>query len=366
MDLSGHSVSSFGVHLGGTFTGWDPSILEMLPEGNNIYAAIVPLNSGELHKDQFINGNDWGREESVPNECGLVNENNNRAILAPSNDITLNPVCFGSCNICWTYPETVNVTFWVDMSGETVSPNGIHIVGSFPGWDPSISEMEPGIWGMISGDGNRNGLIEIGDKSPLWENETGSNGYIFSDYNLDQESNNLDKDDFWYVNIGSETKVPSGIFICGNTLVDSRDNQTYTTLQIGTQCWMAENLNIGTLINSNNDQTNNSIIEKYCYDNSTTNCSTYGGLYQWDEMMQYKTTEGVQGICPVNWHIPTDAEWTGLTDFLGGESVAGGKMKTTGTIEAGTGLWLSPNTGATNSSGFAALPGGGLHSGGFF
>ena len=67
---------------------------------------------------------------------------------------------------------------------------------------------------------------------------------------------------------------------------------------------------------------------------------------------------GVQGICPAGWHLPTDAEWTILTTFLGGESIAGGKMKTTGTIEAGTGLWYAPNTGATNESGFSALPGG--------
>ena len=66
----------------------------------------------------------------------------------------------------------------------------------------------------------------------------------------------------------------------------------------------------------------------------------------------------MQGICPAGWHLPTDAEWTILTTFLGGESIAGGKMKTTGTIEAGTGLWYAPNTGATNSSGFSALPGG--------
>jgi uncharacterized protein (TIGR02145 family) len=60
----------------------------------------------------------------------------------------------------------------------------------------------------------------------------------------------------------------------------------------------------------------------------------------------------------VGWHVPTDAEWTVLTDYLDSEAVAGGKMKTTGTIEAATGLWYSPNTGATNSSGFSGAPGG--------
>ena len=116
---------------------------------------------------------------------------------------------------------------------------------------------------------------------------------------------------------------------------------------------MAENLNVGTRINGSLDQTNNSIIEKYCNDNNDSNCEVYGGLYQWDEMMQYVNNPGVRGICPTGWHLPTDAEWTTLTTFLGGDSIAGGKMKeTTGTH------WLSPNTGATNSSGFTALPAG--------
>ena len=71
---------------------------------------------------------------------------------------------------------------------------------------------------------------------------------------------------------------------------------------------------------------------------------------------------GVQGVCPDGWHLPSDAEWTVLTDYLGGESLAGGKLK-----EAGTTHWWSPNTGATNSSGFTALPGGGrANTGGFY
>ncbi|MEI6455048.1 MAG: FISUMP domain-containing protein [bacterium] len=137
------------------------------------------------------------------------------------------------------------------------------------------------------------------------------------------------------------------------------EGQTYNTVQIGTQCWLKENLNIGTMINGSSNQINNGTIEKYCYNNDEANCAIYGGLYQWNEMMQYVTTPGVKGICPTGWHIPTDEEWTTLTTFLGGSSVAGGKMKSTGTIETGTGLWKSPNTGATNESGFTAVPAGG-------
>ncbi|MCX6245298.1 MAG: hypothetical protein NTU98_11410 [Bacteroidetes bacterium] len=143
---------------------------------------------------------------------------------------------------------------------------------------------------------------------------------------------------------------------CGCSITDSRDSKTYNTVLIGSQCWFAQNLNVGTKVAGSVNQANNSIIEKYCYDNNDANCNTYGGLYQWDEAMQYSTTPGVKGICPTGWHLPTDAEWTTLTTFLGGEAIAGGKMK-----EAGTTHWSSPNTNATNSSGFTALPGGYLN-----
>ena len=140
---------------------------------------------------------------------------------------------------------------------------------------------------------------------------------------------------------------------CGQSFTDTRDGKVYTTMQIGAQCWMNQNLNIGTRIAGTSNQTNKGTSKKYCYSNTEANCTTYGGLYQWDEMMQYTTTAGVKGICPTGWQLPTDTEWTSLATYLGGESVAGGKMKETGITH-----WTSPNTGATNSSGFTGLPGG--------
>lgn len=129
--------------------------------------------------------------------------------------------------------------------------------------------------------------------------------------------------------------------------------QVYNTLQIGSQCWMKENLNIGTNIPLTVNMENNDVIEKYCYYNDVAYCNTYGGLYQWDEMMQYTTQQGTQGICPTGWHLPSDAEYSVLVNYLGGNDVAGGKMK-----EACTAHWWSPNANATNSSGFTALPSG--------
>jgi uncharacterized protein (TIGR02145 family) len=83
-------------------------------------------------------------------------------------------------------------------------------------------------------------------------------------------------------------------------------------MQIGTQCWLKENLDAGTMILESQSASNNSIIGKYCYNDSLQNCITYGGLYKWDEVMQYVATEGTQGICPIGWHIQTIAEFQTL------------------------------------------------------
>lgn len=88
-------------------------------------------------------------------------------------------------------------------------------------------------------------------------------------------------------------------------------------LTIGTQTWAKANLNVGTMITRTTNQTHNGILEKYCYNNLESNCTTYGALYLWDEAMQYVTTEGAQGICPTGSHIPTDNDWKILEMQLG-------------------------------------------------
>ncbi len=155
-------------------------------------------------------------------------------------------------------------------------------------------------------------------------------------------------------------------FVCGQTLI--YDGKGYPTVQIGTQCWFKENLNIGTRINAVLAQTNNTVIEKYCYNDLVSNCDVYGGLYQWDEMMDYTLSSnanpsGRQGICPVGWHLPSDAEWCVVTTFLDptvncsittwSGTDAGGKLK-----ETGISHWATPNSGATNASSFTAVPAG--------
>lgn len=112
---------------------------------------------------------------------------------------------------------------------------------------------------------------------------------------------------------------PQGIrvFNCGDELEDERDGRKYRTVQIGSQCWFGNNLNVGTMIYGNLNMQNDSIIEKYCYANDTNSCNIYGALYQWDELMQYTTQLGTRGICPKGWHVPTDQEIIDLEVFLG-------------------------------------------------
>jgi len=103
-------------------------------------------------------------------------------------------------------------------------------------------------------------------------------------------------------------------WFCGDTV--SYESQIYSTVAIGTQCWTGENMNVGTKVTGGTTMTNNAITEKHCYADSDANCTTYGGLYQWNEAMQYSITEGAQGICPADWHIPTDAEQNTLDQYL--------------------------------------------------
>jgi uncharacterized protein (TIGR02145 family) len=140
---------------------------------------------------------------------------------------------------------------------------------------------------------------------------------------------------------------------CFGAMTDTRDGQAYDIVLIGNQCWMAESLNYGLMISHDVAMDNDGTSEKYCFDNDELNCQEWGALYQWDEAMQYTTTESTQGICPPSWHIPSEADWDTLDDFLGGYNISGGKMKESGYIH-----WVSPNTGASNSSGFTGIASG--------
>ena len=156
--------------------------------------------------------------------------------------------------------------------------------------------------------------------------------------------------------------IPSTSKLVTFTFIDCTDGDgnNYPVIQIGTgksasQIWMAENLKTtkfkdGTTpipIVTDNAAWKALCTSAYCwYNNEISNKITYGALYNW-------FTVKTGNLCPTGWHVPTDAEWTTLTDRLGGLDVAGGKLKGTGTAQ-----WISPNKGATNETGFTALPGG--------
>lgn len=124
--------------------------------------------------------------------------------------------------------------------------------------------------------------------------------------------------------------------------------KTYNTIAIGTQCWLKENLNIGTRRDGGVGQLNNGTIEKWCYDNSEDSCTKFGGLYHWNEAMQYSETVGAKGICPIGWHIPTVAEYQTLATNVDNES---NSLKAIG---QGTGSGMG-----TDVTGFSGLLAGG-------
>jgi uncharacterized protein (TIGR02145 family)/uncharacterized repeat protein (TIGR02543 family) len=183
-------------------------------------------------------------------------------------------------------------------------------------------------------------------------------GYIFVNWNTSAN--------------GSGTSYASGASYTANASLtlyaqwgidaSNCEGQTFSTVVIGTQTWMAENLNCN-------------VSGSKCYNNNESMCATYGRLYDWATAMAlpdcgYGTScasqigEKHKGICPTGWHIPSDAEWTALTDFVG--STAGTELKAT----SGWNSCGSSGSGSSNlcedSHGFAALPGGGGYSGGYF
>ena len=253
---------------------------------------------------------------------------------------------------------------------------------------------------MVGSPGSPEQGIHISAKSSItwnWEPVTGASGYKWNTLNdyvtatdigtgLTHTEMNLSCGStynryLWAYNQCSNSAVTTitqstlSCTDCGSAITDARNGKIYNTIAIGNQCWLKENLDIGTQIDGSIEQTNNQVIEKYCYDNNEANCAIYGGLYQWGELVQYlngasdSTTwspppsGNVQGICPAGWHIPDNTEWCVLSQYLD-PTVNCGATGQTGTDisyklrEAGTAHWAAPNTGATNSSGFTALPAG--------
>jgi uncharacterized protein (TIGR02145 family) len=151
----------------------------------------------------------------------------------------------------------------------------------------------------------------------------------------------------------SITQSSSSSGSISGTFTDSRDNKIYKWVKIGTQTWMAENLNYNA-------------TDSECYDNINANCTTYGRLYDWATAMGFSSicnsgsclANKPKGVCPSGWHIPGNAEWDALMTAVGGSSTAGIKLKSTSG-------WSNDGNG-TDDFGFSALPGGNRYSSGSF
>lgn len=145
VDMSNEIISPNGVHLAGTFQGWDPTATQMVEDADNVYVVTLTLQSGFEHQYKFINGVSFDASEIVPDECGTPDGVGgfNRYFTVPVVDTTLAALCFSSCEPCMPPLPDHAVTFKVDMSNEDVSVDGVHLAGSFQGWNAGSTEMTP-------------------------------------------------------------------------------------------------------------------------------------------------------------------------------------------------------------------------------
>ena len=164
-------------------------------------------------------------------------------------------------------------------------------------------------------------------------------------------------------------------FVCGDVLTDSRDSQQYPTVLIGSQCWMAKNLNYSSSCTSATWSNGTDTGWCGCYSNSAGNCTTYGKLYQWSAAMAGSIVAGVQGVCPSGWHIPTSAEYTTLYNTVnvspylctayGGSNAKALSSQSNWTSDSSD-CTPGNNLSANNASGFNAFPSGMRYSDGSF
>lgn len=350
----------------------------------NAAAGLIIFNTDCMDL-QYFSGSGWvpmGYARQLP-APGPVNGNPNPCSLTPQVFYSIPPVP-GATGYLWTIPQgamilsgqgtpTIQVAY-ADTGGQVCVNAYNDCMGSLATCiDIELIPIpETGVSISASGNNLIPGTVVTFAATPVNGGPTPSFEWF-----VNSQPSGSDSSQFSYIPVNSDTVwcimtsselCADGLETTSNRIVMtvramdypcpglptvSYGGRTYETVRIGNQCWFRQNLNTGTRINGSQGQSNNGTIEKYCYGDLESHCDTYGGLYQWNEMMQYVTIPGVQGICPTGWHIPSDAEWSELAAYLDGPAAAGAHMK-----ETGTSHWLDPNTGATNASGFTATGGG--------
>jgi len=198
------------------------------------------------------------------------------------------------------FPLSSNASAGENM--EMITSDSVYLQANTP-------DYGVGTWSIISGNGGH--FIDENDPNTIFVKDSSDLNYVLRWTIAGPCSSDTDD-----INLGF---LKLSINPCpGTPIVVDADGNIYRTVQMQDQCWMAENLRTGVFVESDpngnvhSDLSNNGVIEKYCYENDTANCSIYGGLYDWDEAMGYSNEEGVQGVCPEGWHIPTNQDWADL------------------------------------------------------
>lgn len=270
---------------------------------------------------------DTGLESGTVTNTVTVTENGNNPPSVPSNPSPADGATEQALSLVlsWVCNDPDQDLLTYDVYFGTTQPLGIVQQGNTASYNPGqLQESATYFWKIVARDDKN-----LETEGPVW----------------------------------SFTTQGSAPFQCGDVFTDPRNGETYNTILVNgpsvTQCWMAKNINIGNMIGGNNPQTDNDVIEKYCYDNNETNCETFGGLYQWDELMQYTSNEEAQGICPDGWHVASDMEWQYLEEAIGMPFTEIVEFGLRGTNEA---IHLKPG----GSTGFDALFNGYRNNGGGF
>jgi len=227
----------------------------------------------------------------------------------------------------WTFTTADSISSYASVNGKITDVNELPLSGVKVYTSPATA--------TVYSDTNGNYIIKnvVGGSYTLYAEK---DGYVNYSVTLYMEQGVAYGQNITLILVGS-------VSTCVGIPTVTYGGKTYHTVQIGNQCWLQENINIGSMILGSNNQTNNGTIEKYCYDNDTANCTTYGGLYQWREAIGYADTGLVQGICPTGWHIPTKSEFQALV------VVANNNSRALRAVGEGAG---------TNTTGFSALLGG--------